>query len=44
LRAAGVGEENIAVAGICTACHTEEFFSYRKEKVTGRFGTVVGLV
>lgn len=44
LQAAGVREENIAVAGICTACHTEEFYSYRKEKVTGRFGTVVGLV
>jgi YfiH family protein len=44
LRGAGVREENIAVAGICTACHTEEFYSYRKEKVTGRFGTVVGLV
>ncbi|MBI5585993.1 MAG: laccase domain-containing protein [Deltaproteobacteria bacterium] len=44
LRSGGVREENIAVAGICTACHTEEFYSYRKEKVTGRFGTVVGLV
>jgi YfiH family protein len=44
LRAAGVRGENIALAGICTACHTEEFYSYRKEKVTGRFGTVVGLV
>jgi YfiH family protein len=44
LRAAGVREEHIAVAGICTACHTEEFYSYRKEKVTGRFGTVAGLV
>jgi polyphenol oxidase len=44
LRAAGVREEHIAVAGICTACHTEEFYSYRREKVTGRFGTVAGLV
>jgi hypothetical protein len=44
LRAAGVRGENIALAGICTACNTEEFYSYRKEKVTGRFGTVVGLV
>lgn len=44
LRAAGVREENVALAGICTACHTEEFYSYRREKVTGRFGTVAGLL
>jgi polyphenol oxidase len=44
LQGAGVRGENIALAGICTACNTEEFYSYRKEKVTGRFGTVVGLV
>lgn len=44
LRAAGVREDHIAVAGICTACRTEEFYSYRKEKKTGRFGTVIGLV
>jgi polyphenol oxidase len=44
LLAAGVRNENIAVAGICTSCHTDEFYSYRKEKVTGRFGTVIGLL
>ena len=30
-------------SGICTACHTDEWFSHRKEKKTGRFGVVVGL-
>ena len=44
LVAAGVKAGNIEIAGICTSCHTEEFYSYRKEKVTGRFGSVIGLV
>jgi len=44
LLAAGVRNENIAVAGICTSCHTDEFYSYRKEKNTGRFGSVIGLL
>ncbi len=44
LLAAGVKNENIAIAGICTSCHTDEFYSYRKEKVTGRFGSVIGLL
>jgi YfiH family protein len=44
LLAAGVKEENIEIAGICTSCHTDEFYSYRKEKVTGRFGSVIGLL
>jgi YfiH family protein len=44
LLVAGVRSENIAVAGICTSCHTDEFYSYRKEKNTGRFGSVIGLL
>jgi YfiH family protein len=44
LLAAGVKAGNIEIAGICTACHTDEFYSYRKEKVTGRFGSVIGLL
>ena len=44
LLAAGVRNENIAVAGICTSCRTDEFYSYRKEKLTGRFGSVIGLL
>jgi hypothetical protein len=31
LLAQGLQEKNIFDSGICTACHTERFFSYRKE-------------
>ncbi|RMF30472.1 MAG: hypothetical protein D6759_11880 [Chloroflexi bacterium] len=42
LRAGGV--EEIEVAGLCTACHTEEWYSHRAERGrTGRFGAVIGL-
>ncbi len=38
------GVEDIQVAGICTAAHTDEFFSHRAEKGrTGRFGAVLSL-
>ncbi|MBN1102424.1 MAG: peptidoglycan editing factor PgeF [Deltaproteobacteria bacterium] len=40
---AGLEEENIAVAGICTRCRTDLFFSYRAEGLTGRFATAVML-
>ena len=37
---AGVGQ--IEVSGICTACHTEDWFSHRAEKGrTGRFGALI---
>ena len=41
LDAAGVGD--VEDSGICTACHTDEWFSHRVEKKTGRFGVVLGL-
>jgi len=42
LVAAGVGE--VENAGLCTACHVDEFFSHRAERGhTGRFGIIVGL-
>ena len=38
----GVGQ--IEIAGLCTACHTEEWFSHRREKGrTGRFAAVLAL-
>jgi polyphenol oxidase len=38
------GVEQIEIAGICTAEHTDEFFSHRAEKgLTGRFGAVMTL-
>lgn len=43
LIAAGVLEDHIEIAGICTSCQTRDFFSYRKEKKTGRFATVIAL-
>ncbi|MCC6500621.1 MAG: peptidoglycan editing factor PgeF [Anaerolineales bacterium] len=42
LQRAGVGK--IEVAGLCTACHTEDWFSHRAEKArTGRFGALIAL-
>jgi YfiH family protein len=43
LREAGLREEHIETAGICTRCRTDLFFSYRARKVTGRFATVAML-
>jgi polyphenol oxidase len=42
LRLAGV--EHIESAAMCTACHSDEFFSHRGEQTrTGRFAALVGL-
>lgn len=43
LTAAGVLEDHIEIAGICTSCQTRDFYSHRKEKKTGRFATVIAL-
>lgn len=40
---AGVPAENIQSMNQCTACHTDLFFSYRKDHVTGRMLAVVGV-
>jgi YfiH family protein len=41
---AGAGVKQIEVAGLCTACHTEDWFSHRGEQgKTGRFGAMIGL-
>jgi polyphenol oxidase len=40
----GCGVHQIEVAGICTACHLEDWFSHRGEKgKAGRFGALIGL-
>lgn len=40
----GAGVQQIEIAGICTASHTDEFFSHRAEGgKTGRFGAVMAL-
>ncbi|MDQ2693626.1 MAG: peptidoglycan editing factor PgeF [Chloroflexota bacterium] len=42
LERAGVG--SIEVSGICTACHTEDWYSHRAERGrTGRFGALISL-
>jgi len=39
-----VDVNKIEVAGVCTACHTEDWFSHRAEKGrTGRFGALISL-
>lgn len=41
---AGVPENNIEIARLCTACRTDLFYSHRAEKgVTGRFGGLLML-
>ncbi len=41
---AGVLPDRIEVAGLCTACHGERFYSYRREgRVNGLFGAVIGV-
>lgn len=42
LRDSGVRIEHIEVAGRCTACDGN-YFSYRRDKVTGRFASVIGM-
>ena len=40
---AGLLSKNINISNICTKCHSDMFFSYRKEAITGRFAAVIGL-
>ena len=43
LLAAGLHQANVALSGICTACHSDEFYSHRAEGGrTGRFAALVG--
>lgn len=39
----GILDKNIEITEICTASNPKEYFSYRREKDTGRHGTVVAL-
>lgn len=43
LLAAGLKEAHLAIAGLCTRCGAAQFFSYRRERLTGRQGTVIAL-
>jgi YfiH family protein len=45
LIAAGVNEERIHIAPLCTMCRTDLFFSYRREKnVNGKVGRLMAVV
>lgn len=40
----GILPDNIEIAGLSTYSNKEDFYSYRRDKMTGRHGTVVSLV
>jgi polyphenol oxidase len=40
---AGVPGRNIFSSGLCTACRRDLFFSYRKERTTGRLMAAIGI-
>lgn len=39
----GIFPENIHVSGVCTRCRTDNYFSYRASKTTGRFAAAIQL-
>jgi YfiH family protein len=43
LEAAGVNPGRISCSDFCTACRTDLFFSYRKERATGRLMAAIGI-
>lgn len=43
LLGAGLLERNIELTEVCTYCNDKEYFSYRREKETGRHATAVAL-
>lgn len=44
LAAAGVPLHNISLSSFCTACRTDLFFSYRRERTTGRLMAAIGIL
>lgn len=43
LLAAGLKPEQIEITGLCSRCRGDEFFSYRREGITGRQGAIIAL-
>jgi YfiH family protein len=44
LLAAGLKTAHLDIAALCTRCGIDDFFSYRRDKVTGRQGAVIALI
>jgi YfiH family protein len=44
LREAGITEDRISRVGLCTCCHADLFYSYRREGRTGRQLSFIGIV
>jgi hypothetical protein len=40
---AGLAPQNILASDLCTATRTDLFFSYRRERETGRMMAVIGI-
>ena len=43
LAAAGLLPSRLDLAGLCTRCGADEFYSYRRDRVTGRQGAIIAL-
>ena len=43
MTAAGLLASRISISGQCTRCKSDTYYSYRGEKLTGRFASVIGL-
>ena len=43
LTAAGLLPARLDLAGLCTRCGADDFYSYRRDRVTGRQGAVIAL-
>ena len=43
LEEAGIPQRNISSSGFCTACRCDLFFSFRKERTTGRMIAAIGI-
>jgi len=43
LLTAGLAASHIEMAGLCTRCRAQEFFSFRRDRLTGRQGAVIAL-
>jgi len=45
LMSSGLLEENIIISGLCTCCHSEKFYSYRRDGAkTGRMVSILQLI